>query len=548
MTNTQKAGMQVQFTAANTNTGASTFSMCSQTALAIVKGGGSAIVGGDIVANQVVDLIETGTAWQLKNPSSSASGSFSGQQKGQPTVGLTASTATTTPATFVAQAFSGTDLCAKITNALNSCPASATAACKVIVNATTPGSIDVCSSGTSNFFSGVSGSIVVDFDLETNIQLKAPVIFPAIAHLVHGIGSSQTVRGTGFIMDPAFADAGNLCNFTTGTNGPFPTGHYLCLVIDGGGNWANNAFGGKWRDVYFDCNNVANCVPFYTGNEQEDSFWEHVRVWGNATASATSVSPCGFWDHSVASGGNTGPSHIRIKDSFCDPYGDGIVGSNANNTLYGFVYEGQGSGGDILISGSTVRASGTSNLMQDGVWIDGSTQPNVTDIHCEWMAAECVAFGAGGHATTEAHAISVSDANHSAVGVHFYSGSTGSAQSVIASGAEVQDDNSSCSTSGSSLDFYTTVDGGQGWWNGGYHVCGSANTDKTGALAFSASTTSATYTFSGTYATNPQCTLTPQASPGTTQFWPTISVGVLTLHATASNSLTVNYHCTGRGN
>jgi hypothetical protein len=547
-TNPQAKGMEFQFIAANTNTGASTLQWCSQTVKNIVKAGGSPIIGGDIVANQLVSVEYTGTAWQLLNPASTASGTVAGQQKGQPTIGASASTLTTENATFIAQAFSGADVCAKITAALNSCATGAVNTCHIIVDATTPGSTDVCGTTTSNFWSGVPSSLLVDLELRTLIQVKRPVIFPAAAHLVHGVASSQNFRGSGFIMDPTFTDPGNNCNFVTGTNGPFTTGTYLCMIIDGGGNWSNNAFGGKWRDLSLDCNGVTNCIPYYTGNEQEDSGLWHVRVWGLAVNSATSQSACGFWDHSVASGSNSGPSHFTIKDSYCDPWGNGSTGTTTNNTIYGWTYEGNGSGGNITIDGGTVRANSGTQLMVDGVWIDGSNQPAISNIHCEWMSADCIALGAGGHGTIAARVMSISDANHSANGVHFYSGSLGGvATSIQAQGAEVQDDVNTCTTAGSTLEFYTVDDGGQGWWNGGFHVCSSGNTDKQGALAFSASTTSATYTFAGSYSGGQNCVLTPQTTPGTTQFWPTISAGVLTLHATASYTGTVNYQCTGLG-
>lgn len=541
MTNPQKVGMEVQFVAANTNTGASTFAMCGQTALAIVKGGNAAIVGGDIVANQLVDLEETGTAWQLLNPASTASGTVANQQKGQPTVGNTASTLTTEPATFVAQAFTGADLCAKITAALNSCPTGSTNMCHVIVDATTPGSVDVCGTTTSNFFSGVPTSVLVDLDLRTLLQLKRPLIAPQAAHLVHGMGSSQNQRGSGFIMDPTFSDPGNNCNFVTGTNGPFTTGTYLCLIVDGGGNWANNAFGGKWRDLSLDCNGVTNCIPFYTGNEQEDSGLWHVRVWGLAVNSATSQSACGFWDHSVASGSNSGPSHFTIKDSYCDPWGNGSTGTTTNNTIYGWTYEGNGSGGNITIDGSTVRAQSGTQLMVDGIWIDGSNQPAISNIHCEWMSTDCIALGAGGHGTIAARAMSISDANHSANGVHFYSGSTGGvAMSIQAQGPAIQDDVNSCSVSLGTLEYYTTDSQGEGWWNGGLHSCANANTDTHGHLTLSAG--SATYNFQSSYTTAPDCWATDNTATNAVK----VSTTTTVLTITGTSTDVVSYGCHGR--
>lgn len=549
---TLTAGLHVAVQIANTNTGASTLNLCGLGAETIVKAGGSGVVAGDLVANQVAFLIYTGSHWQLTNPASTASGTVANQQTGQPTTGLTASTLTTEPAVFVAQAFSGADTCAKITAALNSCPTnSSNNACKVIVDAATPGSVDVCGTTTSNFWSGVSTNVMVDIELRTVLQLKGPVIFPAKAHLVHGIGANQTIKCCGFMMDPTFSDPGNNCTWAS-THGPFPAGTYNCLVIDGGGNWNVEAFNGWWEFISFDCNYVANCIPYYTGNEQEGSGFRNVRVWNNATNSATSVSACGFWDHSVAGTNNSGPSHFRIEDSFCDPY-PGSTGTTTNNTIYGWVYEaccgaGGNSGGNILIRGGTMRAASATQLMDFAVWLDAGATADIEDIHCEWMNTNCIGVGAGGNGSPGTRVSNISDVNHASNAVHFYAGSTGGVATNISSGStEVQDDINSCSTSGSSNEFYTTDDGGQGWWNNSFHVCGSANTDKTGTLAFSAAT-SATYNFNGSYSTAPQCRASFASSPSGAQLWVTTSTTVLTVHTSAAFTGNINYSCDGRGN
>jgi hypothetical protein len=546
------AGLHVSLQIANTNTGASTFNFCGFGAVTIVKAGGSGVVAGDLVANQVAFMIYTGSKWQLTNPASTASGTVANQQQGQPTVGAsTSSTLTTEPAVFVAQAFSGADTCAKINLALQQCPTATTNACKIIVDAASPGSIDVCSTSSSNFWSGINSNVMADIELRTVLQVKRPVVYPARAHITHGIGSNQTTRCCGFVMDPTFSDPNNYCTWAA-THGPFPAGTYNCMVIDGGTNFNVEGFGGVWQDISFDCNYIANCIPFYTGNMQEGSGFFRVRVWDTAANSGTSVSACGFWDHSVAGTNNSGPSHFRIEDSFCDPY-PGSTGTTTNNTALGWVYEaccgaGGSSGGNIKIDGGTMRGASATQLMDFAVWIDGGATASISNIHCEWQNTNCIGVGAGGNGSAGTRVSNISDVNHASNAVHFYTGSTGSVAMNIESGStEVQDDINSCSTSGSSNEFYTTDDGGQGWWNNSFHVCGSGNTDKTGTLAFS-SATSATYNFSGTYSTAPQCRASFAASPGTTGVWTTTTTTVLTIHTTAAFTGNINYSCDGRGN
>jgi len=65
-------GMTIRFKPDTANTGAATLNVNSLGALAIVTGLSTALVTGDIVANQVVEVTynSTGTVWQLKNPAS----------------------------------------------------------------------------------------------------------------------------------------------------------------------------------------------------------------------------------------------------------------------------------------------------------------------------------------------------------------------------------------------------------------------------------------------------------------------------------------------
>jgi len=65
-------GMTIRFKPDTANTGAATLNVNSLGALAIVTGLSTALVTGDIVANQVCEVIynSTGTVWQLVNPAS----------------------------------------------------------------------------------------------------------------------------------------------------------------------------------------------------------------------------------------------------------------------------------------------------------------------------------------------------------------------------------------------------------------------------------------------------------------------------------------------
>lgn len=564
------AGLQVALQIANGNTGASNFNFCGQvSASPIVKAGGTAIIAGDLVAGQVAFLIYTGSGnWQLTNPATTgASGGVSGQQRGQPTIGnSTSSTVTTEPAVFIAQAMAGSDLCAKINAALLQCPTGSNQSCRIRVDPTSPGSVDVCAAGTSNFWSGVSNQLIVEIELNTILQLKQPVIFPAAAHIVKGIGSNQNFRGAGFRMDPTFSDpnvATDGCHFTAGTDGPFPTGDYNCLVIDGGTTGSANGFGGLWQHVLFDCNFHANCIGYFTLNMQEGSGLEWVRCWGTgANSGSGSVSACGFWDHAASSSPNSGPSHFRVLHSFIDPWAN-TTGNNTNGITYGWVVEDLGgsspSGGNILFSGGTIRGAKSTDCgssgncaIEAGIWIEGGTGANVQDIHFEWINTDGVAF----KSCQGCKASNISNVNHTSLPgpfdtVHFYSTSAGGDAFEISGGTEVQDDLNSCGTTGGNVEFYTQDDGGQGWWNNSSHVCGTGNTDRSGNAAFSASTSVALPAFSGTYAASgPQCALGPTFTAAGVGFWYTWNNGTnqLTIHSTSAVTGNVTYQCTGRGN
>lgn len=74
----------------------------------------------------------------------------------------------------------------------------------------------------------------------------------------------------------------------------------------------------------------------------------------------------------------------------------------------------------------------------------------------------------------------------------------------------------------------------------------AANTDSIGRLAFSASTTSATFTFAGTYTTVPACSFTPEADPGSgVRIWSTTSTTQAQFTASSAITLTGSYKCGG---
>lgn len=76
----------------------------------------------------------------------------------------------------------------------------------------------------------------------------------------------------------------------------------------------------------------------------------------------------------------------------------------------------------------------------------------------------------------------------------------------------------------------------------------ASNTDTNGQVAFSNSTTSASYNFTGTYTSAPICTFSPLADPGNgVRLWiSTLSRSALQLTASSSISLTVDYQCSKR--
>lgn len=82
--------------------------------------------------------------------------------------------------------------------------------------------------------------------------------------------------------------------------------------------------------------------------------------------------------------------------------------------------------------------------------------------------------------------------------------------------------------------------------NSGTRTGTSSNTDAAGQLTFSASTTSNSYTFTGTYATAPICTITPLADPVGRLWISTLNTTTLTLTDSSSVSITVDYECRGR--
>jgi hypothetical protein len=75
----------------------------------------------------------------------------------------------------------------------------------------------------------------------------------------------------------------------------------------------------------------------------------------------------------------------------------------------------------------------------------------------------------------------------------------------------------------------------------------ASNTDLTGELAFSAATTSATYTFTGTYTSHPECSFGLQFDPGAHRVWmSTLSTTTLQFTSDSAQTGAVSYTCIGR--
>lgn len=74
---------------------------------------------------------------------------------------------------------------------------------------------------------------------------------------------------------------------------------------------------------------------------------------------------------------------------------------------------------------------------------------------------------------------------------------------------------------------------------------GAGNNDITGELALSG--TLITYSFTGKYASHPECTVTPQGDPIAVRYWVTYT-GVASFSVNTNSSLTqtFSYHCVGR--
>jgi hypothetical protein len=379
-------------------------------------------------------------------------------------------------------------------------------------------------------------------------------------------------------VDPTFAANFKLwasgCNTTTqcpsGPDGPLPTGLYVIPLIMGNrtsssnvnlytgqcqasscgasfpGSWNNNAFGGKLRDIFIDCNHVANCVAFITGNEQEDSGMNNVRIWNTAATSGTSA--CGMWAHTLTTdstnGQNSGPSHFNADRLYCDPVATNTI---AGSTDYGFIMQDcniQGligaSGGNWGFFHSTIRGD-TQQNMATAIWTGCATQPEIDHVHLEHITTDGIAIGAGG-GTSNAHVSNITNVFTTSKTVHIYAGSGETLVENISGNTEVTDDINSCSVNAAApgLAFYTTDAGGEGYWNGGLHSCANVNTDTHGKLTLSAG--SQTYSFSASNATAPDCTATDNTAANAVK----VSTSTTTLTVTGTGTDVVTYTCHGR--
>lgn len=389
----------------------------------------------------------------------------------------------------------GSDLCAKITAALLQCPSGATNSCKVVVQPTTPGTADHCAAGTSDFWSGVTPRLV-EWDVQAQVFLKATANFPFTPHFVHGSGSNQSMQGAGFYMDTPFTSTTLFANnSTTLLSGEGPAafaGQAMNVLISDGGRtsgtainqWQQNGSGAHWQDIRLDCNNQPNCIPYYTANMEEKSYYVNVALWNQATSCTTAgcnYSIGMFFDHYAAQTGNFGPSHFSLKNVGVNAY-ENTTGTSPNQTIAGIVYEGANcppatctvtggnaapTGGNIEINGGTIRGAGSTQLLTYGVWIDGTTNNLFINTHCEWISSSnnCYILGAGGNATTSTTLVGISDVNNAVNAVHFH---TGNNNVVLQSDNGVTDDVNSCNPSGN-IDSYWQAGGGSGYWSNTYH-------------------------------------------------------------------------------
>jgi hypothetical protein len=119
--------------------------------------------------------------------------------------------------------------------------------------------------------------------------------------------------------------------------------------------------------------------------------------------------------------------------------GSGAV-TAVNITNQGAGYPFSNRGGGPWIERSTLRGTGTSNQMADALWLEGSYDAHISDIHCEWLGtnpndpiysgilggpANCVNFGGSGNAQNSAGRIENVDVGNNGGGgqvVHLAAG------------------------------------------------------------------------------------------------------------------------------
>lgn len=402
------------------------------------------------------------------------------------------------PPTYNTNDMAGSDLCAKITAALNSCPTGTTNTCHVVVQATTPGSADHCAAGTSDFWAGVT-PLIVDMEVQAQVYLKATVNWPFTPHFVHGAGSNQTMLGAGFYMDTPFTTstlfANNSATLLSGEGPSAFTGKAMNVLVSDGGRtsstltnqWQQNASGAHWQDIRISCNNQTNCIQYYTANEQEKSYYLNVALWDGATTCTTggcNFSMGMFFDHYAAQTGNFGPSHFALENVGDNAF-ENTTGTSPNQTIYGIVYEANNcppatctvtggsstaSGGNIRIIGGTERGVSATQLMVYGIWIDGSVNNIIGNVHCEWQSTNCLILGAGGNGTSSTTMFGISDVNNPVNAVNI---NAGTANVVSQSDNGITDAVNGCTVS-ANVDFYAEATQ-SGWWSNTYHyACVSA--------------------------------------------------------------------------